>query len=91
MRITKDTLVVDRERGKGLVEISLEEGPQYRIGSFEIAGNRRFSTEELKLMYPFERNDATLTQRVKGVVFRQQSAPARACSTRRSGTTRSRR
>ena len=53
MRITKDTLVVDRDRGKGLLEISVEEGPRYRIGSFEIAGNRRFSTEELSLYFPF--------------------------------------
>jgi hypothetical protein len=45
MRITKDTLIVDRDRGKGLVEIGVEEGPRYRIGSFEVAGNRRFSTE----------------------------------------------
>ncbi len=75
MRITRDTMLVDRDRGKGLVEITLDEGPQYRIGSFEIAGNRRFSTEELKAMFPFEKADATLTQRVKGVFFREQSAP----------------
>ena len=75
MRITKDTLVVDRERGKGLLEISVEEGPRYRIGSFEIAGNRRFSTEELKRLYPFEGNDPTLSQRVKGLIKREAAAP----------------
>ncbi|MBL0172361.1 MAG: outer membrane protein assembly factor BamA [Gemmatimonadaceae bacterium] len=75
MRITKDTLVVDRDRGKGLVEITVDEGPRYRIGSFEIAGNRRFSTEELKRLYPFEGNDPTLTQRVKGLIKREAAAP----------------
>ena len=75
MRIAKDTLVVDRDRGKGLLEISVEEGPRYRIGSFEIAGNRRFSTEELKRMYPFEGHDPTLSQRVKGLIAREAAAP----------------
>lgn len=75
MRIAKDTLVVDRERGKGLVEITVDEGPRYRIGSFEIAGNRRFSTDELKQSYPFEGNDPTLSQRVKGLISREAAAP----------------
>ena len=75
MRIAKDTLIVDRERGKGLVQISVEEGPRYQVGSFEIAGNRAFDTETLKRFYPFEGNDPTLTQRVKGLIRRQESAP----------------
>ena len=28
-RILKDTLIVDRERGKGLIDITVEEGPRY--------------------------------------------------------------
>jgi outer membrane protein insertion porin family len=48
MRIAKDTLIVDREKGKGLVQIGIEEGPRYRIGTFEVAGNRRFPTEDLR-------------------------------------------
>jgi len=75
MRITRDSLIVDRDRGKGLVEIKVEEGPRYRVGSFEISGNRRFSTEELKQSYPFEGNDPTLTQRVKGLISRETAAP----------------
>lgn len=75
MRITKDTMVVDRDLGKGLVEIQVEEGPRYRVGTFEIAGNRRFSTDELKRSYPFEGNDPTLTQRVKGLISREAAAP----------------
>lgn len=75
MRITKDTLIVDRERGKGLVQIGVEEGPQYRVGSFEIAGNRRFPTEQLKVLYPFAGYDPTLTQRVKALIKREAAAP----------------
>ncbi len=76
MRIAKDTLIVDREKGKGLVQIGIEEGGRYKVGSFEIAGNRRFPTDELRRYYPFEGNDqATLTQRVKGLVLREAAAP----------------
>ena len=75
MRIAKDTLIVDREKGKGLVQIGIEEGPRYRIGTFEVAGNRRFPTEDLKKFYPFEGNDPTLTQRVKGLIKREAAAP----------------
>jgi outer membrane protein insertion porin family len=75
-RITKDTLVVDREKGKGLVQITVDEGPQYRVGSFEIAGNRRFNTEDLRKFFPFDGNESkTLTQRAKGLIFRQPEAP----------------
>jgi outer membrane protein insertion porin family len=75
MRIVKDTLLVERERGKGLVQIGLEEGPRYRVGTFEVAGNRRFPTDELKRFYPFVGNDPTLTQRVKGLIKREAAAP----------------
>ncbi len=75
MRIMRDTMLVDREKGKGLVQITVNEGPRYKVGSFEIAGNRRFSTEELKRLYPFEGNEATLSQRVKGLIKREASAP----------------
>jgi len=75
MRIAKDTLVVDRDQGKGLVQIGIEEGPRYRVGKFEIAGNRRFPTDELRRYYPFEGNDPTLTQKVKSLITREAAAP----------------
>ena len=75
MRIDKDTLIVDRARGKGLVSLNVAEGPQYRIGTFEMAGNRRFSTEELREFYPFDDESLTLTQRVRGLISRQANAP----------------
>ncbi len=75
MRITKDTLLVDRDRGKGMLQIGIDEGPRYRIGSFEIAGNRRFPTDALRRFYPFEGNDPTLSQRIKGLIKREAAAP----------------
>lgn len=75
MRIAKDTLIVDREKGKGLVQIGIEEGPRYKVGAFEISGNRRFPTDELRRYYPFEGNDPTLTQKVKSLITREAAAP----------------
>ena len=75
-RIVKDTLLVDRDKGQGLVQIGVQEGPQFRVGSFEIAGNRHFNTEDLKKFYPFDGNESvTLTQRAKKLIFRRAEAP----------------
>ncbi|MGH7652187.1 MAG: outer membrane protein assembly factor BamA [Gemmatimonadaceae bacterium] len=63
-RILKDTLIVDRARGKGLIDITVSEGPRYVVGNFEVLGNRRFSTEQIGEFYPFGKNQApTVTTR----------------------------
>ena len=69
--IVKDTLVIDRERGKALLEITVSEGPRYKVGEFEMVGNRRFSSEELARYYPFTQESATLAQRVSSIVRRR--------------------
>ncbi len=69
-QILRDTLVVDRERGKALIELEVEEGPQYRIGTFEVVGNRRFNTEMIRQFYPFGDFSPTLTERIRGLVRR---------------------
>ena len=75
-RILSDTLIVDRERGKGLIDITVEEGPRYTVGNFEVTGNRRFSTEQIALFYPFGKNQqATLTQRATGLLRRSYVNP----------------
>ncbi len=75
-RILKDTLIVDRERGKGLIDITVEEGPRYKVGSFEVIGNRRFSTDQVALFYPFGKSQqATLTQRATGLLRRSYVNP----------------
>ncbi|MGV3709826.1 MAG: outer membrane protein assembly factor BamA [Gemmatimonas sp.] len=75
MRVNKDSLVVDRTKGKALVSLNVDEGPQYRIGTFEISGNRRFSTEELMAFYPFDDEGATFSQRLRGLISRTPNAP----------------
>ena len=39
-RILKDTLIVDRAKGKGLLDVTVSEGPRYTVGNFEVLGNR---------------------------------------------------
>jgi outer membrane protein insertion porin family len=53
LRILRDTLVVTEETGKGRLILEVEEGDRYTVGTFEIIGNRRFSTEQLQTYYPF--------------------------------------
>ena len=75
-QVLRDTLIVDRERGKALVDITLEEGPRYRVGSFEVTGNRRFNSEEIARFYPFTEQGRTLTERVTSLVRRRNAPPA---------------
>src|SRR5438874_10464478 len=76
-RILKDTLIVDRARGKGLIDITVSEGPRYRVGTFEVIGNRRFSTEQIKAFYPFAANQqTTVVQKATSVIRRAYVNPA---------------
>jgi len=52
-QVTHDSVAVDSTNGKAVLHLSVEEGQAYRIGTFQIAGNRRFSTEDLMAIYPF--------------------------------------
>ena len=52
-QVTQDSISVDSASGKAVLHIGVEEGQAYRIGTFQIAGNRRFSTEDLMALYPF--------------------------------------
>jgi outer membrane protein insertion porin family len=53
-QVTSDSLVPDSARGKATLHLSVEEGQQYQVGSFDVQGNRRFSTDELRTLYPFK-------------------------------------
>jgi outer membrane protein insertion porin family len=76
-RILKDTLIVDRARGKGLVDITVSEGPRYTVGNFEVIGNRRFSTDQIGLFYPFGKNQqTTIAQKATGLIRRSYVNPA---------------
>ena len=75
-RILKDTLVVDRAKGKGLIDITVSEGPRYTVGNFEVIGNRRFSTEQINSFYPFGANQqATVVQKATGLIRRSYINP----------------
>ena len=52
-QVLDDTLVMHEPTGKATLVVKVSEGEPYRIGTFEIVGNRRFSTEELETFYPF--------------------------------------
>jgi outer membrane protein insertion porin family len=45
----------------------VEEGPQYRIGAFEVVGNRVFNSEDVRAFYPFGDVQPSLTERLRGV------------------------
>jgi outer membrane protein insertion porin family len=52
-QVTHDSLVSDSTGGKAVLRLTVDEGPVYRVGTFDVQGNRRFSTEELRALYPF--------------------------------------
>src|SRR5438105_7099821 len=75
-RILKDTLVVDRPRGKGLIDITVSGGRRYLVVTFAVIGNRRFSTEQIKAFYPFaENNKGTVVQKATNVIRRSYVNP----------------
>ena len=52
-QVTGDTLIADSAAGKATLQLTVDEGPAYQVGTFEIRGNRRYSTDELMVFYPF--------------------------------------
>ena len=58
-QVLDDTLLLNDQTGKGSLRITVSEGDPYRIGTFEIVGNRRFSTQELEPFYPFHEAKST--------------------------------
>ena len=53
-QVLKDTLFVNDSTGKASLVVQVSEGEPRRVGTFEIVGNRRFSTDELEQLYPFK-------------------------------------
>ena len=74
-RILSDSLIIDRDAGKAVIDLRVSEGPRYRIGTFEVLGNKRFSTAEVQQFYPFANDDQTLAQQVTGFIRRSYHNP----------------
>ena len=53
LRVVGDTLIADSIPGKAIVRVQVDEGQAYKVGRFELAGNRRFSVEEISSFFPF--------------------------------------
>jgi len=51
--VTRDSLVADSAGGKAVLHLTVDEGQPYQVGTFDVEGNRRFSSEELQALYPF--------------------------------------
>ena len=66
-QVQKDTLLVDKQNGKAMVQVNVKEGPQYHVGSFEVVGNRHFSTADIDRFYPFVPRSPSLGDKVKGL------------------------
>jgi len=76
-RVTRDTLLIDRTRGKGAVDLTVQEGPRYTVGSFEVVGNKHFSNDEIRQYYPFEGGvgGQSLAQGALGLLRRSYKNP----------------
>lgn len=70
MQVVRDTLIVDRKEGKAQIQLTVNEGPQYHIGSFEVNGAKRFSNDEIATFYPFASHSKTMGDAVKGIIGR---------------------
>ena len=66
-QIVRDTMLVDRSTGKAMLQIGVREGERYRVGTFDVIGNRHFSTEDIERFFPFTARTPSITERVKGL------------------------
>jgi outer membrane protein insertion porin family len=69
--VTGDTLEVDPITGKAKLVVRVEEGQQFRLASFEIQGNRRFATEDLRRYFEQERGGLLSNLGIGGGGLRQ--------------------
>ncbi|HVB30293.1 MAG TPA: outer membrane protein assembly factor BamA [Gemmatimonadaceae bacterium] len=68
MQVVKDTTILDRARGKALVDLQVKEGRQYHVGEFSVEGSRQFTSQEIAKMYPFTPHSRTMMQTLKGLL-----------------------
>lgn len=66
-QVVRDTMLVDRSTGKATLQVGVREGQRYRVGTFDVIGNRHFSTEDIERFFPFTAQAPSITERVKGL------------------------
>lgn len=59
-QVVRDSLIVDPQTGKAIVEVQVEEGPQYRLATFTIEGNTVFEDEQLESLFRERRGGGVL-------------------------------
>jgi len=75
-RILRDTMFVDRQTGKGFIQLEVNEGPRYKVGSFEVTGNRQLPTDYIEGYYPFDKKGGrSLAQTAMGIFRRTYNNP----------------
>ena len=76
MQVVRDTLIVDRDNGKALVQLTVNEGPQYKIGDFEVNGAKVFNNDDIARMYPFSPDKTKgVSETMKGLIGRGSDRP----------------
>jgi outer membrane protein insertion porin family len=75
-RVAHDTLIVDPEVGKAILEITVVEGPQYKVGDFQAVGGRHFSSDEVREYYPFTEQERPITSRLTDLLRRRRPMPS---------------
>lgn len=82
--VVGDTLEVDPESGKARLVVRVSEGPQYRLGEFNVQGNSRYPTEALASIFTTQRRSVLGLpfgrdrQREEGEVFDRSALDAAA-------------
>ncbi|HET8656786.1 MAG TPA: outer membrane protein assembly factor BamA [Longimicrobiaceae bacterium] len=79
--IVSDTMIVDPHSGNAILRVKVDEGPQYRLGTFTVAGASHFPQEQLKRLFTSEKHSVLglpfgSDSREQGEVFDQAALDA---------------
>jgi outer membrane protein insertion porin family len=72
-QVVSDTLITDSVPGRAILRLAVEEGDRYLVGTVEIEGNRRYSTEEVSGFLPFEPRVVAGRGDILGVPFDREA------------------
>ncbi len=75
-QMERDTLMIDRDHGKALIDLSVKEGPEYKVGSFDVVGSRHFSIDDIHRFFPFGDETRPLAARLSDFLRRRRPPPS---------------